>query len=120
MRGHIAERSQRRSPPGVSAFCITVAACVTGAFAEPQPRATIDASSYPNLQAALDAVPDAGGIVRLPPGTFELAEPLVLTCQDMRIEGSGAATHLVNRNEEGKAAVVVRPSDYEQNPRSRL
>jgi len=49
--------------------------------------------------------------VKLPPGTFELAEPLVLTRGDTRIEGCGAATHLINRNESGKPALILRPKD---------
>ena len=39
----------------------------------------IDASRYPNLQAALDALPATGGIVRVPPGNYELTEPLTLS-----------------------------------------
>ena len=69
----------------------------------------IDASRYSNLQAALDAVPAGGGLVRLPPGRFELTRPLVLTRGEVRIEGAGAATHLVNRNQDGKPALVLRP-----------
>jgi len=73
--------------------------------------AVIDASKYPSLQAALDAVPAGGGLVRLPPGRFELPRPLVLTRAETRIEGSGAATHLVNRNEAGEPALILRPAD---------
>ena len=40
--------------------------------------AVIDASEYPSLQAAFDAVPMSGGLVKLPPGDFRLTEPLVL------------------------------------------
>lgn len=58
----------------------------------------IDASKYPSLQAAFDAVPDGGGLVRLPPGRFELSEPLVLSRAETRVEGCGAATCLVNCN----------------------
>ncbi|MFP4057771.1 MAG: nitrous oxide reductase family maturation protein NosD [Candidatus Brocadiia bacterium] len=84
------------------------------------PPATVDASKHPSLQAALDALPQAGGIVRLPPGTFELAEPLRLARGDSRIEGCGAATHLVNRNTEGQPALLVQPPDYEENRRAKL
>ena len=34
----------------------------------------IDAAKFPSLQAALDAVPEAGGVVRLPPGRVQ-ADP---------------------------------------------
>ena len=56
--------------------------------------AVIDASEYPNLQAAFDAVPMSGGLVKLPPGDFRLTEPLVLERPETRIEGAGAATRL--------------------------
>jgi len=78
--------------------------------------AVIDASKYANLQAAFDAVPETGGLVRLPPGNFELTEPLVLSRENTRIEGSGAATHLINRNEQGKPALILRPPGPNQDP----
>jgi len=75
------------------------------------PAAVIDASKYADLQAALDAVPEAGGLVKLPPGDFELTSPLVFTRQNTRLEGAGAATHLINRNEQGKPALILRPPE---------
>jgi parallel beta-helix repeat protein len=76
--------------------------------AQPPSERIIDASKYPNLQAAFDAVPEKGGIVRLPPGEFELKRPLLLSRGDTRIEGSGAATHLINRNQNGEPALAIR------------
>jgi hypothetical protein len=87
----------------------------------PQGKATIiDAGQYPDLQAAFDAVPATGGLIRLPPGRFELHEPLVLSSEDTRLEGSGAATHLVNQNQEGQPALVLRPKDRAANARQRI
>jgi parallel beta-helix repeat protein len=80
--------------------------------------AVIDASKYPSLQAAFDAVPMTGGLVRLPPGDFRLSEPLVLERPETRIEGAGAATRLVNCNGEGKPALIVRPPDLAANPKA--
>lgn len=80
----------------------------------------VDASTYPNLQAALDAVPASGGLVRLPPGDFELDRPLILTNGETRIEGAGPSTHLINRNTNGEPALIIRPADRAQNKRSRL
>ena len=68
----------------------------------------IDAAKYASLQEAFDAVPTSGGLVRLPPGRFELSEPLVLSREDTRVEGAGASTHLVNRNENGRPALIIR------------
>lgn len=74
----------------------------------PGARPIIDAGTFPTLQAALDAVPAEGGVVRLQPGTFEIREPLVLTRGDVLLEGSGPATHIKNLNTEGKPALVLR------------
>jgi hypothetical protein len=68
----------------------------------------IDASEYENLQAAFDALPEKGGIVRIPPGDFELTRPLVLSSGDTRIEGAGTATHLINGNQNGEPALIIR------------
>ncbi len=67
----------------------------------------IDASGYPSLQAAIDALPATGGVVRLPPGTFEIKEPLKITVGDVLIEGAGTATHIKNVNTSGGSAIVV-------------
>jgi len=70
-------------------------------------RAVIDAGRYVTIQAAIDALPDEGGVVRLPPGTFEISEPLKLTKSDVLIEGAGTATHIKNVNTEGKSALIL-------------
>ena len=51
-----------------------------------------------------------GGVVTLPPGEHVLTQPLELTRGDTRIQGSGSATHLINRNESGLPALILRPS----------
>ena len=67
----------------------------------------IDAAEYSSLQAALDALPSTGGAVRLPPGTFEIKEPLKITASDVLLEGAGTATHIKNTNTEGKSAIIL-------------
>jgi len=88
--------------------------------AEKPPAAVVDAAEYPDLQAALDAVPEAGGLVRLPPGTFRLQSPLVLSRSNTRVEGAGAATVLLNCNQAGEPALIVRPAELAENPKARL
>ena len=78
-----------------------------GEVSLPGARAVIDAAKYPSLQAALDALPEEGGIVKLPAGTFEIEEPLVLKRGDVLLQGSGTATHIKNVNQEGKPALVL-------------
>lgn len=79
----------------------------------PGARPVIDAAEYATLQAAFDAIPSEGGVVRLPPGTFEITAPLVLTKGDVLIQGSGAATHIVNKNTGGEPALIVRHPDHD-------
>jgi hypothetical protein len=87
----------------------------------PGARAVIDAADYATLQAALDALPSEGGVVRLPPGTFEITAPLVLTKGDVLVEGSGTATHIVNKNTAGESALVIRHPDHDpQKPNRKL
>jgi hypothetical protein len=73
----------------------------------PGARAVIDAGLYPTIQAAIDALPDEGGLVRLPPGTFEVNEPLMVTKSDVLIEGAGTATHIKNVNTAGKSTLIL-------------
>jgi hypothetical protein len=118
--------STRQRSIGLGAALVLAGAVMALALlgaSPPQPpaqAAIIDAAKYPNLQAAFDAVPEGGGLVKLPPGNFELAEPLVLSRAETRVVGSGAATHLINRNAEGKPALIVRPKDLEKNRRAWL
>jgi len=77
----------------------------------PGSRAEIDAATFPSLQAAFDAIPEGGGVVRLPAGTFEITEPLIVSRGDVLLTGAGTATHIVNRNEEGKPALILQHPD---------
>jgi len=86
----------------------------------PGARPEIRAEQYPSLQAAIDALPEQGGIVRIPPGEFEITQPLVISRDDVRLEGAGGATHIVNRNEEGQPAIHIRHTDAVENKRARL
>jgi len=89
---------------------------------EPPPATSINSADYANLQAALDAVPTTGGIVRIPPGQFKISEPLVIRTPETRIEGSGAASHIINENTEGQPAILIKPSDaaFAADPKARL
>lgn len=112
--------SPLRSALGLLA--VVVSSIASPARAADDQAGAINASDYPSLQAALDAIPAAGGEVRLPPGTVEIAEPLRLERGDVRIVGAGTATHIVNKNQDGKPALVVSPSKeaLDKNAKSRL
>ncbi len=94
-------------------------AFLSGQETSPAP-VVIEAGEYDSLQAALDALPETGGLVRLPAGTFELTEPLVVNTPETRLEGAGASTHLKNINEEGQPALVIQPANRADDPKARL
>jgi len=81
---------------------------------------SIDASEFDSLQAAFNALPESGGIVRLPPGTVEISKPLVVSSAETRIEGAGASTHIKNINETGEPALIIAPKTIADDPKARL
>jgi hypothetical protein len=83
-------------------------------------RPVIDAGRYVTIQAAIDALPDDGGVVHLPPGTFEISEPLKITKSDVLIEGAGTATHIKNVNTEGKSALILQHPSEGDNRKAEL
>lgn len=85
-----------------------------------EPAKRLDAAAFPSLQAAIDALPATGGLITIPPGDYELVQPLVLHTAETRIVGSGAATHLINKNEEGKPAIILEPAAIETDKKARL
>ncbi len=87
---------------------------------QPKKSSVINAGDYPDLQAAFDAVPESGGLIRIPPGNYEITEPLILTKENVRVEGSGAATHIINKNTDGQPAVILRPIKIAQKKGSRI
>lgn len=86
----------------------------------PGARAVIQAANYPTLQAALDAIPEEGGVVELPPGTFEITEPLKLLKGEVLLRGCGSATHIVNKNEAGEPALIVRHPEFPEKKDGKL
>jgi hypothetical protein len=73
----------------------------------PGARGEIDARAYPTLQAAFDALPASGGLVRLPAGEFVIDQPLVIRRGDVSVEGAGTATHIRNAAEDGQPALIL-------------
>ena len=95
------------------ALFITISSCITSSKSN---DGVIDASIFPTLQSAFDALPDNGGEVIIPPGVYELTEPLVLlNKENIHIRGAGPSSHIINRNEDGKPAIIIRPDNDDQN-----
>ena len=86
----------------------------------PGARPAIDALHYPSLQAAIDALPPGGGVVRIPPGTFEITAPLRISQDDVLLVGSGTATHIKNVNTAGLPAIEIENPKRKEMPRSVL
>lgn len=83
-------------------------------------RPVIDAMLYPTLQDAIDAVPATGGMVRIPPGEFEITEPLVIQVADFQLEGSGTSSHIINKNAEGQPALILQHPSKEESDEAEL
>jgi len=80
----------------------------------PGAYSVIDAGLYPSLQEAINAVPESGGMVKIPPGEFEISEPLIIQKPDFHLEGSGTSSHIKNINKEGRPALIIQhPSEAE-------
>lgn len=77
----------------------------------PGARPVIEAVNFASLQAAFDALPAEGGVVRIPPGTFEIDEPLYIRRSDVLVEGSGPSSHIKNRNTDGMPAIMIEHAD---------
>jgi len=71
-------------------------------------RPVIDAARYGTIQAAIDALPKEGGVVRIPPGTFEIKKPLIVSKSDVTIQGYGTATHIKNVNTQGNSGGMTK------------
>ena len=70
-----------------AAALFVVGALVYQAEGQDSEPSVVNAADYGTLQEAFDAIPASGGVVRLPPGRFEIREPLVLSRGDVRVEG---------------------------------
>ncbi len=105
---------------GLGTWIVLDGHAVPGANGLAGARAEVDASEFPTIQAALDALPDEGGVVRLPAGTFPIDQPLVLEKGDVLLVGAGSATHIHNTDDDGKPALVVRPPGLASNPKAKI
>ncbi len=77
----------------------------------PGAQPTVNAADFSSIQAAIDALPQTGGLVQLPAGEFSLTESLRIDSDDVTLQGVGTATHLVNKNEQGQPAIAIAPAE---------
>jgi hypothetical protein len=78
-----------------------------------EPAKRIDAKDFPSLQAAVDALGPAGGLLTIPPGTYEISQPIVIQSGETRVEGSGSGTVIINKDSSGKPALIIQPPGIE-------
>lgn len=87
----------------------------------PGARPIVQAIHYTSLQAAIDALPPAGGVVVVPPGEFEIEQPLVIRGEDVLLRGAGTATHIHNSNTEGQPAIsLIPPEPFDRTSSKRI
>jgi parallel beta-helix repeat protein len=67
----------------------------------------VDAAKFATLQEAADAIPETGGVLRIPPGTYEITEPIRIKTGDTQVIGTGAASHIVNKSTDGSPAILI-------------
>ena len=83
-------------------------------------RPAINAGNYRSLQEAIDQLPPEGGVINIPPGTFEIEQPLRISVNDVLFKGSGSATHIRNINREGKSGILLQHPDGLDNRKAEL
>ena len=106
--------------PSLCLSLLALSSCLNAAEQPAPPPVEIDAAKFPTLQAALDALPATGGVVKLPPGKVEIRQPLVVKSAETRLIGAGAATWIKNLNEEGQPALILRPPTLDQDKKAKL
>ena len=72
----------------------------------------VHAEEFGSLQAAVEALPDSGAVLELPPGRILLDSTVTVNRGALHIRGSGPSTHLINRNESGAPALLIRPARF--------
>ena len=86
-------------------------ACLPVRAENKPPSAVVNAADYPDLQAAVDALPYLGGIINLPPGTYTLKKPLNLS----DTYNSGQKTRWITLQGSGKINTVI-AGDFPDQP----
>jgi parallel beta-helix repeat protein len=80
-----------------------------------EPSTSLDASDFDSIQAALDALPVGGGLVRIPAGMYYISQPLRICGSNVTLQGEGRATVIINENREGEPAILAGPEEDPKN-----
>ena len=85
-------------------------ATIAGEAAWHAGQTVIDVTAHPSPQAAVDALPETGGVVYFPVGTYRVGAPLVVRLaegQHVTFRGEGRGSTLVNTNEQGGSLLEI-------------
>ena len=119
LAGFAADRSVAKwvptSPSRVQRLDDTCLDAQTGALTYPAfplvpakgKHSAVSAADFPSIQAAVDSLPQSGGMVSVPSGKWEITEPIVLR-GNVSLVGLGASSVIVNKNLEGANAIECR------------
>ncbi len=67
----------------------------------------INAGNYSSIQEAVSALPDEGGTIFIPAGTYEISEPIIIEKSEVTLIGAGSGTILLNISKEGKNTIEL-------------
>jgi len=73
----------------------------------PDSRPIINAGDFSTIQMAVEALPEEGGMVQLPPGTFRISKPIHINKGDIYLQGAGPATHIINENKDHQPSLIL-------------
>ena len=72
----------------------------------------VNVGDYSSIQEAIDALPDSGGVIQIPPGHYQISEPIRVRTGETHLVGSAAATHIENMNRQGQPAIVIENPEH--------
>ena len=67
----------------------------------------INAGNYASIQDAVSALPDEGGTVFIPAGTYKISEPIIIDKSEVTLSGAGSGTILLNTSRESKNTIEL-------------
>jgi parallel beta-helix repeat protein len=67
----------------------------------------LNSADFPSIQAALNALPNHGGLVEVPAGIHRIEEPLLIRKSNVTLRGVGRSTVIFNENRGGQPAIIA-------------
>jgi len=96
----------RLSLPVENVLLIVLSVCLA-CIGSSRPEGDLLATDFASIQAALDALPEDGGIVTVPTGVYEIDKPIRITRSNVTLRGGGRGTVILNTNSDGEPAILA-------------